>query len=52
MRLAACWSCVRLISETIATLPLGLYRRMPDGGREVAGDNDLHWILNTNPNSR
>lgn len=52
MRLAACWACVRLISETIATLPLGLYRRLPDGGREVAGDNDLHWILNTTPNSR
>jgi HK97 family phage portal protein len=52
MRLAACWSCVRLISETMATLPLGLYRRMPDGGREVAADNDLHWILNTTPNSR
>ncbi|KZL39576.1 hypothetical protein VT47_10430 [Pseudomonas syringae pv. syringae] len=31
---------------------LSAYRRMPDGGREVAGDNDLHWILNTNPNSR
>jgi HK97 family phage portal protein len=52
MRLAACWSCVRLISETMATLPLGLYRRLPDGGREVASENDLHWILNTTPNSR
>lgn len=52
MRLAACWSCVRLISETIATLPLGLYTRQADGGRQVASDNDLHWILNTNPNSR
>ena len=52
MRLAACWSCVRLISETIATLPLGLYMREADGGRKVASDNDLHWIINTNPNSR
>lgn len=52
MRLAACWSCVRLISETIATLPLGLYMRQADGGRTVASDNDLHWIINTNPNSR
>ena len=52
MRLAACWACVRLVAETIATLPLGLYRRLPDGGREVASDNDLHWILNTTPNSR
>lgn len=52
MRLAACWSCVRLISETIATLPLGLYMRQGDGGRKVASDNDLHWIINTNPNSR
>ena len=52
MRLAACWSCVRLISETIATLPLGLHMRQADGGRKVASDNDLHWIINTNPNSR
>lgn len=52
MRLAACWSCVRLISETIATLPLGLYMRQADDGRKVASDNDLHWIINTNPNSR
>ncbi|KAA3536662.1 phage portal protein [Pseudomonas sp. ST1] len=52
MRLAACWSCVRLISETIATLPLGLYMRQADGGRKVDSDNDLHWIINTNPNSR
>ncbi|KAA8692140.1 phage portal protein [Pseudomonas caricapapayae] len=52
MRLAACWSCVRLISETIATLPLGLYMRQADGGRKVASDDDLHWIINTNPNSR
>ncbi len=26
--------------------------RQADGGRKVASDNDLHWIINTNPNSR
>lgn len=52
MRLTAVWSCVRIISETIATLPLGLYRRLDDGGREAASDHDLHWILRSSPNSR
>ncbi|MDH0745284.1 phage portal protein [Pseudomonas sp. GD03842] len=52
MRLTACWSCVRLISETIATLPLGLYRKMDDGGRQTESGNDLHWLLRNSPNSR
>lgn len=51
MRLTAVWACVRLISETIATLPLGLYRREDDGGRSVASDHDLHWILRSSPNA-
>ncbi|MBD1590414.1 phage portal protein, partial [Pseudomonas typographi] len=52
MRLTACWACVRLISETIATLPLGLYRKMEDGGRQTESGNDLHWLLRNSPNSR
>ncbi|MBT9154465.1 MAG: hypothetical protein DDT39_01141 [Firmicutes bacterium] len=31
MRLSAVWACVRLISETVATLPVHVYERQSDG---------------------
>jgi len=34
LRLGAVWSCVRLISDLIATLPVDTYRRTPDGQTE------------------
>lgn len=49
MRLSAVWACVRLLSETIATLPVGLYQKRPDGSR-IKSDLDLHTILSTQPN--
>lgn len=50
MRIAAVWACVRLLAETIATLPIGLYRRLPDGGRESLTENPLHTVLTLSPN--
>lgn len=49
MQVAAVFSCIRLISEITASLPLPVYRRLPDGTREVAQD---HWLskLLTEPN--
>lgn len=52
LRLTAVWACVRLISETIATLPLGLYRKKADGSRESMDSHDLTWLLKTSPNGR
>lgn len=40
LQLSAVWACVRLISQTVASLPLVVYRKT-DKGREV--DND-HWF--------
>lgn len=51
MQLSAVWACVRLISETIATLPLGLYRRQADGGRESATNHSLYDLLHYQPNA-
>lgn len=48
----AVWSCVKLISEAVSTLPLGLYRRMKDGGREMAADHPLYDILHNSPSAR
>ena len=33
---SAVFACVRVISETIASLPLMVYKRRKDGGKDVA----------------
>lgn len=48
---AAVLSCVRLLSESIASMPTNLYRRLPDGGKTIASDHPLHEILAYQPNS-
>lgn len=40
MQLSAVWACVRIISQTIASLPLIVYRQTPDG--RVIDEN--HWF--------
>lgn len=50
MTLSAVWSCVRLISETIATLPLQVYRVDATGRKTVARDHVLFALLHDAPN--
>ncbi|NLY16636.1 MAG: phage portal protein [Gammaproteobacteria bacterium] len=50
LRVSAVWACVRLIAETVATLPLSIYQRQPDGGRTAAKDMALHGIISSSPN--
>lgn len=50
MRVAAVYSSVRVISETLASLPLILYRRKAGGGRERATDHWLYPLLHSRPN--
>jgi HK97 family phage portal protein len=40
LQVSAVWACVRLISQTVASLPLVVYRKT-DKGREIAPD---HWF--------
>lgn len=49
MQLDAAWSCVRLISETIATLPLSMFERTASGKR-VAPLHPLHFVIHDQPN--
>lgn len=48
-RLAAVYTAVRIISESVASLPLNIYRRLPGGGREVAADHPLYQVLHNSP---
>lgn len=50
MQLSAVWSCVRLIAETISTLPLQIYQKTP-AGRIVASNHPLYDIIHTQPNA-
>lgn len=43
-------AAVRILSESIASLPLCLYRRLPSGGKEVADDQHLHSVLHYQAN--
>jgi HK97 family phage portal protein len=50
LQLATAWSCIRLLSETIGTLPLQLYRRDGDT-KTVERENPLYGILHDSPNA-
>lgn len=50
MRISTVYACVRLIAETISTLPLHLYRR--EGRRkEIATEHPLYELLHDQPNA-
>ncbi|SDV49812.1 phage portal protein [Chitinasiproducens palmae] len=51
MQLSAVWACVRLLSETVSTLPLKVYRKLPDGSRAVATEHPLYRLLSRSPNA-
>ena len=50
LQLTTVMACVRVLSESVASLPCVLYERTKNG-REEAFDNPLHYILGTEPNS-
>lgn len=51
MRLTAVYACVRVIAETIAGLPCGIYRTSADGkGSEKVLDHPLWRLLHDEPN--
>lgn len=51
IQLSAVWACVRLLSESISTLPLKIYARQSDGSRKAATDHPAYSILCRRPNS-
>ncbi|MCM1096926.1 MAG: phage portal protein [Ruminococcus flavefaciens] len=50
MQMTAVYSCVRILSEAVAGLPLHLYRYAGDGGKEKAADHPLYFLLHDEPN--
>lgn len=50
MQLAAVYGCVRVIAETLASVPLRIFERMPDGSRRHAIEHPLSVLLEFQPN--
>lgn len=44
------YACVNVLAQTIAALPLLVYRRLPDGGKERAPYHPLYDLMHTAPN--
>ena len=50
MQMTAVYSCVRILAEAIAGLPLHLYTYKEDGGKEKATGHPLYLLLHDEPN--
>ena len=50
LRLSAVYACVRILSETMASLPIVLYRKREDGGKDRVTDHWLYRLLCRRPN--
>ena len=50
MQMTAVYSCVRILSEAVAGLPLHLYRYKEGGGKEKAIDLPLYRLMHDEPN--
>jgi HK97 family phage portal protein len=49
LSISTVYACIRVLSESVASLPCSLYRRTPQG-RMQAIDERLHYLLSTEPN--
>jgi HK97 family phage portal protein len=47
---SAVWAAVALISDDVASLPLMLYRKLPNGGRDKYESHPLYELLHDTPN--
>ena len=50
MRVTAVYRAVSLLAQTYASLPLGVYRELDDGGKQADRDHPLYRILHDQPN--
>lgn len=49
LQIATVWACIRLLAETISTLPCLVYRDQADGGRKVDKEHPLYALLHDSP---
>lgn len=50
-QISTVWACATRISQTVASVPLHVYKRLPGGGKERVTDHPVAKLLRTMPNS-
>lgn len=50
LAVSSVYACVLILAESIASLPISVYRRLPNGGKEVAVNHRVHTLLHVAPN--
>ena len=50
MQVAAVFACIRVLAESVASLPLIVYKRRPDGGKDRDPPHPLYRTLHDRPN--
>ncbi len=51
LKISTVFLCVKILSESIASLPLMVYRKRKGGGKDVADGHYLYTLLHDTPNS-
>jgi len=51
LKASAVYACVKVLAETISTLPLQMYRELGDAGRTPASDHPLDEVIRYQPNA-
>lgn len=51
MAIAAVYSCVNILASSVASLPLVVYRKLPNGGKEEIPTHPLYNLLKYQPNA-
>lgn len=48
---AAVYSCVQVLAQSIAMLPVNLYQKLGDGSKKIAAEHPIFGLLHDQPNS-
>ena len=51
MRISTVYSCIRVRAESLAMLPIRLYKVGSDGSKTIAFNNDLYHLVHSQPNA-
>ena len=50
LSVAAAWACIRLLSESVGIMPLGVYRKNANGGRDSLPEHPAYRLIHNKPN--
>ena len=50
MKYSAVFACNKVLAETFASMPINIYKKLPNGDRETITDSNIYDVLHNKPN--